>query len=131
MDQWAEAGPGEFASTQWSLVLAAGRRSLPASDKALAALCRAYWYPLYAYARRCLGDIHQAQDATQDFFSRLLEKNLLARADQERGRFRSFLLTAFKNFLANQRDKAQDAEARRRSRTLIPGFRCRRFTLQP
>jgi RNA polymerase sigma factor (sigma-70 family) len=107
MDQWEQAGPGEFASTQWSLVLAAGHRSLPASNQALAALCRAYWYPLYAYARRCLGDVHQAQDATQDFFGRLLEKNLLARAQQERGRFRGFLLTAFKNFLANERDKAQ------------------------
>ena len=101
-----QSGPGEFASTQWSLVLAAGHRSLPASDRALADLCRVYWYPLYAYARRCLGDVHEAQDATQDFFGRLLEKNLLARAQQERGRFRSFLLTAFKNFLANQRDKA-------------------------
>ena len=103
MDNSASAGPGEFASTQWSLVLAAGRRSLPASDQAL---CRAYWYPLYAFARRYLGDIHQAQDATQDFFGRLLEKNIIARAQQDRGRFRSFLLTAFKNFLANERDKS-------------------------
>jgi len=89
------------------LVLAAGRRSLPASDQALAALCSAYWYPLYAYARRRLGDVHVAQDLAQEFFARLLEKNILASAQQERGRFRGFLLTAFKNFLANEGDKAR------------------------
>lgn len=100
-------GGADFASTHWSLVLAAGQRSLPASDQALAALCRAYWYPLYAYARRRLGDVHQAQDRTQDFFARLLEHNLLAVAQPERGRFRAFLLTAFKNFLTNEGDKAR------------------------
>src|SRR4051812_37378560 len=100
-------GPDEFASTHWSLVLAAGRRSLPASDRALAELCAAYWFPLYAYARRRLGDIHLAQDHTQEFFTRLLEKNILASAQQERGRFRAFLLAAFKNFLANEGDKAR------------------------
>ena len=88
-------------------MLAAGRRSLPASDQALAALCSAYWYPLYAYARRRLGNVHLAQDLTQEFFARLLEKNILAGAQQERGRFRGFLITAFKNFLANEGDKAR------------------------
>jgi DNA-directed RNA polymerase specialized sigma24 family protein len=101
-----EIGP-DFASTHWSLVLAAGQRSLPGSDQALAALCRTYWYPLYAFARRRLGDVHQAQDFTQDFFARLLEKNILASALSDRGRFRAFLLTAFKNFLANEGDKAR------------------------
>jgi RNA polymerase sigma-70 factor (ECF subfamily) len=89
------------------MVVAAGRRSLPASDQALGALCRAYWFPLYAYARRRLGDVHLAQDHTQEFFSRLLERNILASAQQERGRFRAFLLTAFKNFLVNEGDKAR------------------------
>jgi len=99
--------PSEFASTHWSLVVAAGKRSLPSSDQAMAALCQAYWFPLYAYARRRLEDIHLAQDLTQEFFTRLFEKNILASAQQERGRFRGFLLTAFKNFLANEGDKTR------------------------
>src|SRR5205807_2392845 len=111
--------PRAFATAHWSLVLAAGRRSLPASDDALATLCRVYWYPLYAYARRRLGDIHQAQDFTQDFFARLLEKNILAIAQPERGRFRGFLLTAFKNFLTNEAEKAH-AQKRGAGRTILP-----------
>ncbi len=106
LDVAENKGPGEFASTRWSLVLAAGRRSVPASDEALAILCQAYWYPLYAFARRRLGNIHEAQDATQAFFANLLEKNILAVAHPDRGRFRAFLLTAFRNFLANRRDQA-------------------------
>jgi RNA polymerase sigma-70 factor (ECF subfamily) len=112
-------GAAEFASTHWSVVLAAGRRSLPASDQALAALCRVYWYPLYAYARRRLGDLDQAQDLTQDFFARLLERNMLAGAEPERGHFRAFLLTAFKNFLINEGDKARAAK-RGGDRTFLP-----------
>jgi RNA polymerase sigma factor (sigma-70 family) len=107
MKSSAVGGPEEFASTHWSLVLAAGRRALPAGDEALASLCRAYWYPLYAYARRRLGDVDRAQDLTQDFFARLLEKNILASAHPERGRFRGFLLTAFKNYLVNEACKAR------------------------
>src|SRR5687768_2011502 len=97
----------EFVSTHWSLVLAAGRRSQPASDQALETLCRNYWFPLYAFARRRLDNLHLAQDVTQDFFARLLEKELLTAAQPERGRFRAFLLTAFKNFLANEGDKSR------------------------
>src|SRR5438477_10773609 len=93
---------GAFASTRWSLVVAAGKKSMPESERALDELCGAYWYPLYAFARRRLGDVHRAQDLTQAFFARLLEKNMLASAKQERGRFRAFLITAFKNFLANE-----------------------------
>jgi hypothetical protein len=72
-----EAGR-RFASTHWSVVLAAGQRDSPESEAALATLCRRYWYPLYAYARRRLPDAEQAQDLTQEFFARLLEKNYLA-----------------------------------------------------
>jgi RNA polymerase sigma factor (sigma-70 family) len=106
-----------FASTQWSLVLAAGHRSSPDSCDALAALCQAYWYPLYAYARRQIGNVHEAQDLTQSFFARLLEKNLVSIADPARGRFRSFLLTSFKNFLVNEWDKGQ---AKKRGDGVMP-----------
>jgi RNA polymerase sigma-70 factor (ECF subfamily) len=88
------------------LVLHAGNRRDRDADAALAALCERYWYPLYAYVRRRTADVHEAQDLTQEFFARLLEKNTLGSASPERGRFRSFLLTAVKNFLANQWDRA-------------------------
>ena len=96
----------QFETTQWSLVLAAGNRNHEESNRALEKLCRAYWPPLYAYVRRRVNDLHQAQDLTQAFFERLLEKEYLADADPQRGRFRSFLITAFKRFLSNERDKA-------------------------
>jgi RNA polymerase sigma-70 factor (ECF subfamily) len=96
---------GGFQTTHWSLVLRAGNRADREAEDALAALCGRYWYPLYAYVRRRTADVHEAQDLTQEFFARLLDKNTLATASPERGRFRSFLLTAVKNFLANQRDR--------------------------
>ena len=95
-----------FTTTHWSLVLRAGQRGGTESDEALAALCRRYWFPLYAYARRRLPGPEEAEDLTQEFFARLLEKGALATASPERGRFRSFLLTALKNFLANEWDRA-------------------------
>lgn len=105
----AKASP-IFATTRWTLVLQAGRPDAPESGEALEALCRAYWYPLYAYLRRHGFDEHQAQDLTQEFFARLLEKNYLGLADRQRGRFRAFLLTAFKCFLANEWDRASAAK---------------------
>jgi RNA polymerase sigma factor (sigma-70 family) len=106
-DMRPAAGKRHFATTQWSVVLAAGRRSSPDSSEALAALCQTYWYPLYAYVRRRVGNVHEAQDLTQAFFAKVLEKNYLAVAQPERGKFRAFLLTSFKNFLANEWDKAR------------------------
>lgn len=100
-----------FATTQWSVVLAAGDDQRQDARTALTQLCEAYWYPLYAYVRRHTDDRHDAQDLTQAFFSYLLEKRAIARADRNRGRFRAFLLTSLKNFLANERDKA-NAEKR-------------------
>jgi len=96
-----------FVSTHWSVVLRAGRSDSPEAHAALAELCRAYWFPLYAYARRQGCDVHNAQDLTQEFFSKLIEKNYLNVADRRRGRFRWFLLTAFKCFLANEWDRTQ------------------------
>jgi DNA-directed RNA polymerase specialized sigma24 family protein len=98
---------GQFETTRWSIVLAAGHRSHPDFQAALATLCQAYWYPLYAYVRRRVADVHEAQDLTQAFFAWLLEKNTLEVAQQERGRFRAFLLSALKNFLSNEWDKAK------------------------
>lgn len=96
-----------FLTTHWSAVLRAGRPDSPESLAALTELCQAYWYPLYAYARRQGCDVPSAQDLTQDFFGKLIEKNYLGVADRRRGRFRWFLLTAFKCFLANAWDRSQ------------------------
>jgi RNA polymerase sigma-70 factor (ECF subfamily) len=100
-----QAGP-QFASTRWSLVLAAGQRDSPESEAALATLCQLYWYPLYAYARRRLSRAEDAQDLTQAFFAQLMEKGYLRQADRARGKFRSFLLIAFKHFLAKEQERA-------------------------
>jgi RNA polymerase sigma-70 factor (ECF subfamily) len=108
-----------FASTHWSLVVAAGQRDSPESAAALASLCRLYWYPLYAYARRRLPNPEDARDLTQEFFTRLLEKDYLRQADRQRGRFRSFLLTAFKHFLANEQERAH-AQKRGGGRKVLP-----------
>ena len=91
-----------FATTHWSVVLAAGHATGPAAQTALETLCQAYWYPLYAYVRRTGCEAEEAKDLTQDFFAGLLARNLLSFADPERGRFRTFLLTAMKHFLANE-----------------------------
>lgn len=100
----SERLPDQFSTTHWSLVIAAGHRALPEADEALATLCSRYWYPLYAYLRRRTYSEHEAQDLTQAFFARLLERNTLAAAEPTRGRFRAFLLTSLKNFVADQRD---------------------------
>ena len=102
----ASASHGVFATTHWSVVLAAGQGDSPHAAAALEKLCRAYWYPLYAYVRRRGSGPEDAQDRTQSFFARLLEKDLLSRASPQRGRFRSFLLTALQNFLADEHDRA-------------------------
>jgi len=91
-----------FLTTRWSVVLAAQRKTSPNADAALETLCRAYWYPLYAFVRRSGRGPHDAQDLTQEFFARLLAKEWLQAAAQERGRFRTFLLVALKRFLANE-----------------------------
>ncbi len=93
-----------FPTTQWNLVLIAGNGFSVESREALADLCRIYWYPLYAYVRRQGYLPDEAQDLTQGFFTRLLEKQYLRDYQRERGRFRSFLLASLKHFLANQRD---------------------------
>ena len=102
------AAAGRFAATRWTLVLnAAQRGGEQDAAPALAELCRLYWPPLYAYARRSGHTMHEAEDLTQAFFARLLAKDGLANVAPHKGRFRSFLLAAFKHFLANEWDKAR------------------------
>jgi RNA polymerase sigma-70 factor (ECF subfamily) len=96
-----------FATTHWSMVLSAGRSDTPRAQSALAKLCQTYWYPLYAYVRGRGHGREDAQDLTQEFFARLLEKHWIGDAEREKGRFRAFLLTAMKRFLADESDKAR------------------------
>jgi RNA polymerase sigma factor (sigma-70 family) len=96
-----------FATTHWTVVLAAGQGSAPAAMAALEELCRTYWYPLYAYVRRQTANVEDAQDLTQAFFERFLEKNYLENVSSDKGRFRAFLLASLKHFLANEWDKAK------------------------
>lgn len=100
-------GAGRFATTHWSVVLAAGRPKSASYRQALETLCRTYWFPLYAYLRRHGYDCHRAQDYTQAFFTGLLAKGGLGLADPKRGKFRSFLLVSLKHFLSNERDRAR------------------------
>jgi RNA polymerase sigma-70 factor (ECF subfamily) len=100
-------GGAQFPPTLWSVVLLAGQNPSPQSEQALATLCRTYWYPLYAFIRRQGHNPHDAQDLTQGFFVHLLEHHRLGQVRREKGKFRSFLLASLRNFLADQRDKAQ------------------------
>jgi RNA polymerase sigma factor (sigma-70 family) len=107
----SEAGgrPPVFVTTHWSVVLSARKKDSPQSAAALETLCRTYWYPLYAFVRRQGHSPPDAQDLTQEFFARLLQKDYLKAAARDKGRFRTFLIVALKRFLANEwdRDRAQ------------------------
>src|SRR5256885_3947572 len=91
-----------FCTTHWSVIAAAGEPGNPESAQALEALCRTYWYPLYAYIRRVGNSPEDAKDFAQSFFSHLLERQTFRSADRERGRFRTFLLSALKHYLVDQ-----------------------------
>jgi RNA polymerase sigma factor (sigma-70 family) len=97
---------GLFHTTHWSVVLAACADFSEGASAALEQLCRAYWRPVFVYARRCGWNIQSAEDLTQEFFHRLLDRQYLAQADPRKGRFRCFLLVVFKHFLANEWDRA-------------------------
>jgi len=101
----AMAGNSQFRTTSWSLILTAANPN--DAGQALTNLCQIYWKPVYAFIRRNGHDVDSAQDLTQEFFSRLIEKNYLEDADRRRGRFRSFLLTSVKHFLANEWDRTR------------------------
>lgn len=122
-----------FATTRWSLVVAAGGDDSEESRVALETLCETYWYPLYAFVRRQGRDPQTAQDLTQGFFTRLLEKEDLKDVRRERGRFRSFLLAAMKNFLINDWDKQQAVKRGGGQRALSLDFDSaeNRYRLEP
>ena len=101
---------GAFATTQWSLIIAAGNLEHPDAREALAALCGAYWQPIYVYLRRHGADGERARDLTQGFFTTLLEKNYIGDARRDRGRFRTFLLTTLKHYVANESDRDRAAK---------------------
>src|SRR5207245_10618084 len=105
--QCVPRGARDLATTLRTVVLKAGRSETTQARDALAKLCQTYWYPLYVYVRRQGHSPHDAQDLTQEFFARLIEKNYLGDVDREKGRFRSFLLASLKHFLANEWDKAK------------------------
>ncbi|MCE9518574.1 MAG: sigma-70 family RNA polymerase sigma factor [Verrucomicrobia bacterium] len=105
------AGDERFGRTQWSKVLRAANPEAEGFASALQDLCQTYWYPLYAFVRRSGHSPQDAEDLTQAFFERLLDKNYLAAANREKGRFRTFLLVALKRFLANDWDR-QHAQKR-------------------
>jgi RNA polymerase sigma-70 factor (ECF subfamily) len=98
-------GASQFPTTRWTLVVAAGDPRRKEARSALVSLCENYWYPLYAYLRRRGYPADQAQDLTQEFFVRVLEGRYLDRADPEKGRFRSFILTSLKFFVADEEDR--------------------------
>jgi RNA polymerase sigma factor (sigma-70 family) len=99
--------PAQFRTTCWSEILVAAESRMPGSAEALSTLCRDYWYPLYAFARRRGYPSHDAQDLTQGFFLSILKRHALKQADPARGKFRSFLLGSFQNFLADESDRAR------------------------
>ena len=101
---------GGFPTTVWSVIVAAGDRADVGSGRALERICSGYWRPVYLYVRGRGYSREQSEDLTQGFFERLIEKNQLADFRQERGRFRSFLLAALKNYVANQHDRANAAK---------------------
>src|SRR5215510_7478081 len=107
-----------FATTHWSVVLEAGDGSSPQAEAALARLCKAYWLPVYAFVRKRGHSPEQAQDLTQAFFANFLEKQHVTKANRERGKFRSFLMTSVENFLRNENDRA-NAQKRGGGRQLL------------
>jgi RNA polymerase sigma-70 factor (ECF subfamily) len=104
-DDSCHAGQARFATTRWSVVVAARDADGGESRQALATLCETYWYPLYAFIRRRGYSPHEAEDLTQEFFARLVEKDFLADVERARGKFRSYLLASCSHFLANQNDR--------------------------
>jgi RNA polymerase sigma-70 factor (ECF subfamily) len=124
--------PRSFETTHWSVVRRAVGDDDAAARKALAALCEAYWYPLYAYFRRSGKSPHDAEDLAQGFFARLLANEMLAAADPGKGRLRTFLLACAQNYLADEHDRAM---AQKRGAAVLvsfdPAMAEERYALEP
>jgi RNA polymerase sigma-70 factor (ECF subfamily) len=118
----ADGGPSRFATTRWSIVVAAGGPTGPDARAALETLCGTYWYPLYAYARRRGQKRAEAEDLVQGFFAELLDRGSVASADPQRGRFRAFLLTAFQRFAVNEHERGAALKRGGGARTLSIDF---------
>src|SRR6185295_284064 len=116
---FSEGSGGVFATTRWSVVLAARDGDSSAAFAALERLCRSYWRPVYAYLRREGCQPADAQDLTQEFFRRFIQKEWIDHLEHQRGKFRSFLLTFLKHFLSDERDRA-GAQKRGGGQTFIP-----------
>ena len=101
----SRSGRDWFPTTHWTLVLAARNKGSKQADDALEMLCKMYWYPLYAYARRCEFSREDSEDATQSFFIQLIKRNDFNHVSSDKGKFRAFLLASFKHFLSNERDR--------------------------
>jgi len=127
------AAARQFVTTHWSVVLAAQEELSPESTQALSEICRTYWYPLYAYVRRKGYSVDDAQDLTQEFFARFLEKNYLGSVDRKKGKFRSFLLASLEHFLAKEWTRAHRLK-RGGGQTIIAWDGCdpeERYRLEP
>jgi RNA polymerase sigma factor (sigma-70 family) len=111
-----------FATTHWSVVLAAWKSSSPNQKQALETLCERYWFPLYAYLRQRGYNTHEAEDYTQAFFTHILDKHDLRAADPKYGKFRSFLLIRLKSFLSDERDRAKAGKRGGGRKILSLGF---------
>lgn len=115
----APLAPRSFHTTRWSLVRQAASTTDPAAAQALATLCDSYWYPVYAFIRRSGKGPHDAEDLTQGFFARLLEKEILADADPAKGKLRNFLLTCIRRYVADEHDRAM---AQKRGASVLVSF---------
>ena len=127
------SGDGWFKTTHWTVILTAREKDGIAAREALASLCSTYWYPLYAFIRRQGSTPHEAEDLTQEFFFRFLERHSLGNVQPAAGKFRSFLLACLKNFLANERERAQ-AQRRGGGHAPVPldsGDAETRYSLEP
>src|ERR1051325_2044678 len=106
-ERGSDTSPHFFLTTHWSVVLSAKQESSPEADAALERLCRAYWWPLYAFVRRRGHEHHDAEDLTQEFLARLLAGDFLRGVDRSKGKFRTFLLAAMEHFLAKEWRRAR------------------------
>ena len=120
----------KFPTTNWSLIVAATRGRTPVSEEALASLCETYWGPLYSFVRGRGYSAEDAQDLSQGFFARFLEKQSLKDVRQEQGKFRSFLLASLKHFLADEWDNKPGSKTRRRQGSSLTRFCFRRGMLE-